>query len=58
MVRKHFLETKYTRKLEFVLWGVLKGHKFGIWVKVVSSSEKKKKQTTNSTFVSVVYRPL
>lgn len=42
MVRKHFLETKYTRKLEFVLWGVLKGHKFGIWVKVVSSSEKKK----------------
>lgn len=44
MVHKHFPESKYTSKLEFVLWGLLKGHKFRIWVKVVSSSEKKQLQ--------------
>lgn len=44
MLHKHFLEPKYTCKLAFVLWGVLKGHKFGIWDKAVSSSEKTQPQ--------------
>lgn len=49
MVHKHFLEPKYTSKLDFVLWGVLKGHEFGIWVKVVSSSEKHQPQIPSLT---------